>query len=342
MVPRKRKRTAVYTTPDKKCKKQKDTKIFVQALPILGEVPMLFYIPSCKESDNLKLQIEKYGGKVVDQYEAYVYQIKSKQQKRKGPKTFHRGYVYDEKWIRDSIKKGYLIDDIDEYFCGFQKKSDLFTIPKGTRRLYTITEVLRLWEFVEDEKLKDNPPMKFFNKLQTENLIPDRSAYSLRTAWKKFSKMTKSKFVKGILKKKGTRYSHNFAEVPEVTSGKSSEESKEESYSKNLSNFFNSASTKPQDELSTPSTPMVDLDVMTKEPSFIDRNGDDMEFILEVEDMQSVVSVATNNPSYSLTSRKARPKKSLLTDMYSEFALKDGVKRFKVTETENEGKTHFF
>jgi len=226
MVSRKRKRAAGYTTPETKNKK-KNNQIFVRTLPVIGEVPMLFYVPPSKEADKLREQIEKYGGKVVDLYEAYVYQIKVAKSKRAGGKTFFRGYVYSSEWIQDSIKKGRLIEDIEDYLCGFHKKSDLCTIPKGTRKQYTITEILRLWELIEEEgeSAKDCPAMKFFLKIAAENHIPDRSAQSLRTAWKKFSKMTKRTFVKAALSKKGTKYSHNFEDVPESAK----EESKETS-----------------------------------------------------------------------------------------------------------------
>jgi hypothetical protein len=46
MVSRKRKRTAAYTTPEKKKKTQKEAKIFVMNLPAVGEIPMMFYLPS--------------------------------------------------------------------------------------------------------------------------------------------------------------------------------------------------------------------------------------------------------------------------------------------------------
>lgn len=114
-----------------------------------------------------------------------------------------------------------------------------------------------------------------------------------------------------------------------------------------MSNFFNSASTKPkledEDEeeiLSTPSTPMVDLNVMTKEPSIVN-NDEDMEFILEIEDMQSVVSnLVANDSSYNINPRKRKVHKSL-GEMYSDYENKNGFKRVKVSETETKGNEYY-
>lgn len=175
-------------------------------------------------------------------------------------------------------------------------------------------------------------------KIEKENLIPDRSANSLRTAWKKFSQMTKKKFVKATLNKKNARFSHNFEEVPDVETASVREEVKEKPGSKRMRKYINSASTKPhEEELSTPSTPMVDLEVMTKEPSFV--NNEDMEFVLEIEDMQSVISnVSAKFPTYDLANKRKRKRHSLLMDLYSNYAEKEGHKRIKITETEVEGR----
>lgn len=336
MVSRKRKRAAVYTTPETRSKKQSN-KIFVRSLPYIGQVPMLFYIPpSARDFAKLREKIENHGGKVVDTFEAYVYQLKNKRSRLPRKKVYHKGYVYDESYIQDCIDEGSL-EDIEDYQIGFNKKSDLYTIPKSTRRQYTITEVLRLWDLIEAEGEKGCPPVKFFQKIALENLIPDRSAQSLRTAWKKFSSMKKKNFVKGALKKKGTRFSHIYEETPEISS---KEESKDNySCSKNLNKRFNTTSTKyeEEDDMSTPSTPMVDLDVMTKEPTFVDNQDDDMEFVLEIEDMQSVLSNnLTKDQSYSTKYRKRRNKHSL-DEMYEEFATKSNYKRVKVTESDTNG-----
>jgi hypothetical protein len=274
----KRTRASCFTTPETKSKNDKQH-IFVKSLPIIGKVPMLFYTPQCKGADKLREEIEYCGGKVVDTYEAYVYQLKIPKSGRKSVKTFHRGQIYSSEWIHDSIENGKLIEDIDDYLIGFHNKSDLCTIPKGTRKQYTITEVLRIWEYIEWEHIRGCPPMKFFQKIEAENIIPNRSAQSLRTAWKKFSGITKNKFVKGALRKKGTKYSHNYDDVPKISSPNSSTK-KPKAFRKNFYSAFNLANI---DEKSSQSEMGVDMNVMTKGLSVIDRNSEDIEVVLQIE-----------------------------------------------------------
>ena len=80
----------------------------------------------------------------------------------------------------------------------------------------------------------------------------------------------------------------------------------------------------------------VDMNVMTKEPSIIDRNSEDVEFILQIEDMQSAVS---HDPDciepYSLAPRKR--KRTPLNTLFDNYADKSGFKRVKVTENETNG-----
>jgi len=197
--------------------------------------------------------------------------------------------------------------------------------------MYTITEVLKLWELVEKEKIRKpkTPPISFFKKIAAENLIPDRSATSLRTAWKKFSQIRKSKFVRAALKKVGTRYSHYFDEAPKVPTAR-----KIKGMKRNLTSIMDTASTKPKEEASNDSESRsereqesesenmdqsesvnksmeemgMDMNVNTKEPSIIDNGNEDMEFVLEIENMQSAISQGPEgtDSSYPLNPRKSR------------------------------------
>lgn len=391
MVARKRKRAGGYSTPKAKGKK-KTKHIFVKKHPVIGVVPMLFFVPKCSGRKELVEEIQNNGGIVTDGYEAFVYQIKIPTLRSRKPSTFHRGFVYKSDWILDSIAQGKLIDveDSDDYLVGFHKKSTLCTIPKNKKKQYTITEVLKIWEVYEQEGYKKNitktPPLSFFQKIEAQNIIPDRTATSLRTAWKKFSAMPKAQFIRAALKKAGTRYSHNFADAPEVP-----EPVKRKASKKNLTSLLNTASTKPRGEecsanslSSSPkkeATPKrkkrtpkakrkpsissseseyqeedkddeeqeeeeeeeekeeleLEMDVHTKEPSIIDNEGDEMEFILAIEDMQSAISHGPEDvdTSYNLNSRKK--KKSAPLGVLCENYTEQDLQRVKVTESATYG-----
>ena len=102
-----------------------------------------------------------------------------------------------------------------------------------------------------------------------------------------------------------------------------------------MSNIFNSASTKPQEELSSSSIPQLDMNVLTKEPSLVD-NNEDVQFVLEIEDMQSVISNGLiGDSSYNLKPVRKRRHTQSLDEMYSGYSSSRGsAKRVKVTETD--------
>ena len=53
------------------------TEIFVEDFPIIGKVPMTFYLPPSKEKSDMKILIEKHGGVVSDLlHECHSYQVK--------------------------------------------------------------------------------------------------------------------------------------------------------------------------------------------------------------------------------------------------------------------------
>ena len=50
--------------------------LFVETLPIIREVPMIFFIPKeNQEFSDLKIMIERYGGVTTDIHECFTYQI---------------------------------------------------------------------------------------------------------------------------------------------------------------------------------------------------------------------------------------------------------------------------
>ena len=52
-----------------------NSKVFARKFPVIGYVPIGFYIPDCTSKYELRRQIERHGG-IVIKYEAFCYQIK--------------------------------------------------------------------------------------------------------------------------------------------------------------------------------------------------------------------------------------------------------------------------
>ena len=50
-------------------------KIFTEDLPVIGEVPMCFFIPDCPEKKDMEKYIVQHGGRVTDAHECFTRQI---------------------------------------------------------------------------------------------------------------------------------------------------------------------------------------------------------------------------------------------------------------------------
>lgn len=81
-----------------------ESKIFARKFPILGWVPIGFYIPDCPSKYELRKVIEKHGGIVVKKYEAFTFQIKPEKECNDSRKFF-TGNIYSSKWIKACIKR---------------------------------------------------------------------------------------------------------------------------------------------------------------------------------------------------------------------------------------------
>lgn len=119
--------------------------IFVEELAIVGQVPMVFYLPQSDEKNDLTQLIERYGGLVSEMHECFTHQIQPLQQELQ-PNYFFAGDIYRAHWLADSVKEGKLLDKEDY----FSFKNDI----KNKKRLdfnqqhvqYTITEAIKIFE----------------------------------------------------------------------------------------------------------------------------------------------------------------------------------------------------
>jgi hypothetical protein len=79
------------------------TEIFTQEIPIIGKVPMLFFVPEGSEKADLTKLITSHGGMVTHLHECFTYQICPLSSQLKDIEYF-RGDVYQAHWLVDSVK----------------------------------------------------------------------------------------------------------------------------------------------------------------------------------------------------------------------------------------------
>ncbi|CAI2365969.1 unnamed protein product [Moneuplotes crassus] len=305
------------------------TRIFARKFPIIGWVPIGFYIPDCTSKYDLRRLIEKHGGIVV-KYEAFCYQIKP-QKECNDLKKFYTGNIYSSKWIKACIKRGKFIEDNESYCLGFNRNPALKTITKK-RTAYTIIEVLKMFDMANKVIDYSSRSVKFWDEVEKKNIIPDRTSQSLRTAWRKFSKYGEEQFIKEALKDQKIRFSHQFESVPFLKSQPKvvaqpppkpqisvSVHSEEGEAKEEVEEIEQREIDQRQihEEIEEP----LDMEVCSREASeeaAQQEEDDNCEFLLAIEDLQSALAFnATDDRTYSLNAPKRRKDKTL-SELYDD------------------------
>eukprot|EP00347_Sterkiella_histriomuscorum_P011097 403373765 len=192
-------------------KQQLDSRIFSQHFPIIGKVPMCFFIPPCIQFEELKDLIVKNGGKVLDTSESFSYQIKPD-----GSKTsfdnFYKGPIYSGRWIIQSVQEKKVLNR-DDFFICMNVSPRALSLNLSKKKKYTISEGMKLYEALTNQKNTQNLPKSFWIKAESQNLLLDRSADSMKNFWNKISSKTLEQYLIECIHEK-TDYCLSFKEIP--------------------------------------------------------------------------------------------------------------------------------
>ena len=155
----------------------------------------MFFLPNIEESFQLKKRIEAHGGRIVEQHECGTYQIRPK---FSGERTvefsdFYKGKIYDQQWIEDSIMTGELQSKGD-YKLIDNEDVNALKLNMSKKKRYTVMEGIWVYKTLGAKKSGkiDNSLWKI---IENQRLIPERSADSLKTFWKKHSSMTMENYL---------------------------------------------------------------------------------------------------------------------------------------------------
>lgn len=116
-----------------------------------------FYIPSnSKFFHFMKQTIESHGGKVLQEHECFTFQIihtSESTNKSYQIEEYYSGFIYDFRWITESIKAGLLLTNKDfwvRYMKPNQSKKKLDF--QNRRPLYSIWEAIQLCEIIDADR----------------------------------------------------------------------------------------------------------------------------------------------------------------------------------------------
>lgn len=187
--------------------------IFVENLPVIGQVPLVFYLPQSPEKSDLKAVIEKYGGQVQDIHECFTYQICPLSVSLPKNNYFY-GDVYSTNWILDSISRRTLLDP-NEYLEFVNKEKSIKRIEFSNEKVkYTVREGLKIFELALANQ-GANSGATFWLKVERQNTIPRRTGDSMRAFWKLHRANGLETYLKWASRAENdVRYSHVTASFP--------------------------------------------------------------------------------------------------------------------------------
>mmetsp|Transcript_11848 Transcript_11848/g.20031 ORF Transcript_11848/g.20031 Transcript_11848/m.20031 type:complete len:230 (+) Transcript_11848:98-787(+) len=170
-------------------------------LNIIGEVPMMFFVPECSESARMKQLIEAHGGLLVEQHECLTFQIKPDHCKLK-QRDFYEGSLYGEGWIQEYVEAHCKLADKmqaggskmmvqkDEHFIQNigPEKSKKLNISK--KKKLTIVEGLKLFEIINSNHKYNLKKHKFWESIAEQKFLPERSPDQLKNFWRQYENYT--------------------------------------------------------------------------------------------------------------------------------------------------------
>jgi hypothetical protein len=87
-------------------------------------------------------------------------------------------------WITDSIKEGKCLKR-DDYFIVINTDDASLKLNISKKKKYTVIEGIKLYEIITNHKMLQVTQKGFWDKAEKQNILPERSADSMKTFWAK-------------------------------------------------------------------------------------------------------------------------------------------------------------
>ncbi|CDW87241.1 UNKNOWN [Stylonychia lemnae] len=157
------------------------TQLFTENLPVIGRVPILFYIPKCKGAGKLKSLVHQYGGIAIPQIECCAFQI-SPDTKEDLKSQFGKGFVFSYKWIIESIASQRVLRPENYKIYQIEGKKEV----SFSRTKFTIREIMKIFEVVSQNPQRRTKNPVYWNQSIERGYFPGRSVHSINAQWQRF------------------------------------------------------------------------------------------------------------------------------------------------------------
>jgi tRNA U34 2-thiouridine synthase MnmA/TrmU len=147
-------------------------------------------------------------------HECFTYQLEPINDPLTAPNYFY-GDVFQARWITDSVRQGELLKPQDYFsFSNTHEKSKRISFGSKSNVKYTIREAVKVFEIALQNKSKSKSAC-FWMEIERRQILPKRSADSLRNFWKTVERKGLENYMKDALEG-NTWYCHAFCKIPKV------------------------------------------------------------------------------------------------------------------------------
>lgn len=151
--------------------------------PVIGIIPMMFFLPDSKEAKPIKKLIEQHGGVVIEYYEVFTHQIKPSDGVSNF-NQFYKGMIYSDVWLTDCIHAGKVLSR-DNYEQSLNTSRDALKLPIGKKKRYSIAEGVQMYLTMGAHAVQLQRS-DFWPNVEGSRVLPERSADSMRHFYKKY------------------------------------------------------------------------------------------------------------------------------------------------------------
>lgn len=129
----------------------------------------------------------------MDQHECLTYQLRPEGIKT-GFNDFYKGKIYSARWITESIAQGKCLS-AEAFFLCTNSEQIARKLNIGKKKKYTIIEGIKLYEFITNQKHLSPSTNQFWNRVVSQDILPERTADSMKRFWAKNQNKTLEEFL---------------------------------------------------------------------------------------------------------------------------------------------------
>ena len=164
------------------------SELFTEVIPVIGRVPILFYVPECTPScARIRRMIEQHGGLIIYIPECCCYQIYPEcpdTQSDKCLEDYGKGLVFSSEWLVESIASQRLLA------CAPYLKHTITQTYKQvnfSRTKFSIREIIKIFEVVQKNPSRRTKNPTYWGFVISRGIFPGRSVHSINAQWQRFS-----------------------------------------------------------------------------------------------------------------------------------------------------------